>query len=324
METLAPKRVAGLSSLIALLALSVPAPAGAGCGCDKPPPPRAAVRPFVGHVEQRITLFDDRLAPNQSYDVEFVSRGGTADWSRGKSAQRKDLADRAMRTQLRVSVPEVPLGPCAIRVWRNGQLVYALSDDQFTVAAEPIPLDDIDETVTREGYRAGVGADGTVYIPVDVGQVNDATTFTGVAVDFPLVYSSGGVVMYNDQGFLMQLLDPTVPGLFNISSGNLEVSNALAYWRHEFKTYKRQHRLLDTRRTDTDPEWHADGSPHIDHDHIVVAISGTMPDGSHPAPGATPPFTLLVMSSANAASATSGSGNSGSSNSGSGNSGSGS
>ena len=49
------------------------APAEAGCGCAKPPPPRAAVRPFVGHADQKITLFNDQLAPGTMYWVQFTS-----------------------------------------------------------------------------------------------------------------------------------------------------------------------------------------------------------------------------------------------------------
>jgi hypothetical protein len=39
-----------------------------------------------------------------------------------------------------------------------------------------------------------------------------------------------------------------------------------------------------------------DGTRHVDHDHIVVALRGTLEDGSAPAPGATPPFDLLIAS----------------------------
>ena len=39
-----------------------------------------------------------------------------------------------------------------------------------------------------------------------------------------------------------------------------------------------------------------DGSPHIDHNHIVVAVSGRLPNGQRPAPGATSPFDLVIQS----------------------------
>ena len=120
--------------------------------------------------------------------------------------------------------------------------------------------------------------------------------FTGTANGFALEFGGQNVAMYNEQGFLMQLLDPTSPGLFRIASNMNQLSDTLAYWRHEFRTYKQQHRQLDAWRTDDDPEWHADGSPHIDHNHIVVAVSGRLANGQRPAPGATPPFDLVIQS----------------------------
>ncbi len=287
----------------AVVSLPIAPRAHAGCGCDKPPPPRAAVRPFVAHADQMITLFDDRLEDGKSYDVQFISSVDSSnDWSRGKARRKRDAADRAVRNQLRVAVGNVSLGPAWIVVWRNGAFVFALPDDAFTVTSRPIELHDLAEVVTREGYRAGVGKDGTVYIPVDVRHVSQATSFVGRGEGFPLSFGAESVAMYNDQGFLMQLLywdaPGTVPGksLFQITPGDGTASAALGYWRHEFETYKRDHRQKDAWGTDGDPEWHADGTPHVNHDHIVVAVRGTLPDGRLPAPGATPPFTLTIES----------------------------
>jgi hypothetical protein len=286
-----------LALALAFAVLGATHAAEAGCGCQKPPPPRAAIRPFAGYVDQDVTLFDDRLAAGQAYDVRFTSTAdGRSDWSRGRARMRRDLADGALRVQLRVSVAEVSLGPCEVSVWSGGQQLFALGSDAFTVTAPPIDLHDFEETVAREGYQAGVGTDGTLYIMVDVGRVTDATTFSGAANGLPLRFAADGIAMYNQQGFLMQLLDPKVPGLFRLTAGGGDASDGLDYWRHEFRTYKEEHRKVDARRPDTDPDWHADGSYHVDHDHLIVAISGTLPDGSRLAPGATPPFELVVQS----------------------------
>ena len=287
-----------LAVLVTVLASGLMAsPARAGCGCAKPPPPLAAVRPFVGFGGQTITLFDSRLNVGANYQVQFVARAdGSTDWSRGQAVLLPDLADGMIRPQLRVKVGEVSFGPCQINVWENGVLVYSLTDDQFTVTAQPVALHQYAETVTQDGYQAGVGSDGTVYIAVDVKQVSVATTFTGVANGFPLVFGAPNVAMYNTQGFFMQALDPTIAGLFRITAGTAQTSNMLAYWRHEFQTYKDQHRQLDAYNTDANPDWHADGSRHVDHDTIFVAIAGTLPNGTTPAPGATPPFQLQVTS----------------------------
>ncbi len=42
----------------------------------------------------------------------------------------------------------------------------------------------------------------------------------------------------------------------------------------------------------TDDDWHLDGTPHIDHNHLIVAIAGVYADGSLPQPGATKAFDL--------------------------------
>jgi len=272
-------------------------PAEAGCGCTKPPPPRAAVRPFVGHADQKITVFNDQLVPGTMYWVQFTSTvDGSSDWSRGKAAMRRDFADGQSRAQLRVAVGNVSLGPCTIGVYAANVPLFVLGDDQFTVIGEPVVIHDFSETVTERAMQAGVGKDGTVYLPLDVSNVSDATVFTGTANGFPLEFGGQNVAMYNEQGFLMQLLDPTSPGLFRVSPNMNQLSDTLAYWRHEFRTYKQQHRQLDAWRTDDDPEWHADGSPHIDHNHIVVAVSGQLANGQRPTPGATPPFDLVIQS----------------------------
>ena len=284
---------------LALAALTALAPraAEAGCGCDKPPPPRAAIRPFVGYVDQHVTLFDDRLAAGRRYDVLFESsETGMSDWSGGRAVPRRDLADGERRVQLRVSVAEVSFGPCRVSVWQDGQMLFALGDDAFTVAAAPIALHDFAEGITRDGYRTGVGRDGTLYVPVDVSRVDAATTFVGETSGLPLRFGAGDVAMYNDQGFLMQVLQPGNTQLFSIAGGDLLRSDRLSYWRHEFATYKQDHRRRDGRALDGDPDWHVDGTYHVDHDHIVVAIRGTMPNGLPPTPGSTPAFRLSISS----------------------------
>jgi hypothetical protein len=279
-------------------ALALSPPAVAGCGCDKPPPPLAAVRPFVGHARERITLFSSRLVEGDHYKVEFASLdSGVADWSRGKARSKRDLADAALRVQLEVAVPDMPFGPTRLTVVdRDGVVVMQLPDTEFTVTAEPIAVHDFTESITRTAYRAGVGREGTLYIPIDVSAVRGATSFVAQGLGFALQFSALDVTMYNEQGFLMQRLDPSDPGLFHIDSGSAAESDALAYWRHEFRTYQEEHIHRRDRGLSDDPAWHEDGTRHVDHDHIVVAIHGVLPDGSAPAPGSTPPFTLVLTS----------------------------
>jgi hypothetical protein len=45
-----------------------------------------------------------------------------------------------------------------------------------------------------------------------------------------------------------------------------------------------------------DPAWHLDGTPHIDHDHLIFGITARMSDGSALPAGATPAFDLRMTS----------------------------
>src|SRR5690349_16167749 len=187
--------------------LAFHAPANAGCGCDKPAPARAVVRPFVGHVGERITLFSSNFVEGQTYKVEFASLdSGVSDWSAGKARTKRDLADAEPRVQLVVAVPDVPLGPARITVVNKAGVVMQLADTEFTVTGDPIPLHDFAESITRNAYTAGVGRDGTLYIPVDVSEVRNATSFVAQGLNYQLAFGPDVVVMYNEQGFLMQHL----------------------------------------------------------------------------------------------------------------------
>ncbi len=289
-------RLASAAAVASFLASLVTPPAWAGCGCDKPAPPRAAIRPFVAAATQTVTLFDAGLEDGATYDVAFASHAGDTQWTQARAGRQKDVADGAVREHLRVALPDLPLGPCAVSVWRDGVRQFAVEAADFTVAARPIALHEAADSTSGE-YRAAVGADGTVYIPVDVSRVTEATRFSASMLGLPLAYEAKNVAMYNNQGYLMQLLDPTSPRLFELKGGDLDRSTTLEYWRHEFATYKaREDGAAAHARHDDAGEWHADGSRHVDHDHIVVAVRGAFADGSAPTPGATAPFQLVVAS----------------------------
>ncbi|MCW5890108.1 MAG: hypothetical protein KIT14_06100 [bacterium] len=290
------------TSLAALLITTIamllgPQDATAGCGCDKAPPPRVSIRPFVAYADQTISIFHSSLSEGRKYDVQFETAYGWGNaWSRAKAIKRKDFADRQRKNQIRVRVPNLPFGPCKVTVWEDGRRLATFTDDKLTITGRPLQVHEFTEAVNKPTYRAGVDRFGTIYIPVDVSQVSNATRFTGAALGFPVTFGAVDVVMYNEQGFLMQMLDPKSPGLFDLYRGEGDISDVLSYWRHEFRTYKEQHRWADRFATSDDEEWHDDGTPHIEHDRVVVAITGRMANGYRPAPGATPPFQLIIMS----------------------------
>lgn len=295
-------RLMGVQFALVGALLLVAARADAGCGCDKPPPPIAAIRPFVTWSGGTVTLFDGRLVPGTSYRVFFDSVVDRWEgWTDGVAELQRDLADGRMRAQLKVVVPQLGLGPQRVQVWNGDVLLYELDPSLLTITGTPIPLSDIQQTIAPDQYRGGVGTDGTVYIALDLSGVVNATSFRGAAVGYPLDFGSGDITMYNDQGFLMQNLPEAQEGvLFDITPRKRLTSATLSYWRHEFQTYNDQHRELQDRQLDASGNWHADGSYHVDHDLIVVAIHGTM-NGKTPKPGKTPGFKLQIDSTPAAA-----------------------
>jgi hypothetical protein len=263
----------------------------------------AAIRPFVTWTGGAVTLFDARLVPGMSYRVHFDSVIDRWEgWADGVAAVHPDLADGQPRPQLRVVTPRLGYGPQRVSVWQGATMLYELDPSQLTLTSEPIPLQDTARELSNDRYRAGVGTDGTVYIAVDVSAVADATSFRGSAVGLPLSFTHHDITMYNAQGFLMQSLPEAEEGvLFDITPRKRMTSSALHYWRHQFRTYNAEHRDLQDRQLDPTGNWHADGSYHVDHDRIVIAIRGTMPNGNAPQPGGTAEFRLEVASTPAAA-----------------------
>jgi hypothetical protein len=283
-----------VSGLLAMPLLA--SPADAGCGCDKAPPPPAAVRPAFASPGQEITLISDKLKADKSYRVWFGS-GWT--WPVSATAERRrDLADGKKKVQLTVALPSwLDPGPTSIRVTRDDDTVMRVDDKQFTVLQAQIRLDQADGVTVAKCYRAAVGADGTVYFPVNVANISQRMIFSGLAETYPLLFGPSDVTIYNTQGFLMQLLAPKEAGtLYTITDPGTPDSLELTYDRHEFVTYKKQHVHDGNLALDReDPAWHVDGTRHVDHDNLVIAISGVLENGRKPQPGQTPAFTFSIV-----------------------------
>jgi hypothetical protein len=272
--------------------------AAAGCGCKKPPPPLAYLRPHFTYAGTPLDLFHADLVEGAAYRVRFASPSGDVASVVGTGFDRRDLADGQVKTHLRVTVPNLPLGPAAIEVFdEKERLVLAVGDDDFTVVPSPVVLSDKPGVKKYDGQRAAIGRDGTVYLSIDLSAVKQAATLDIRGKDLPLSFDALGVSFHNTQGFLMQLLDKPVAGMvtFDVAEGGKKDSTRLRYFRHEFETYFLAHGERETHAIDpTDPSWHLDGTPHIDHDRLIVAIRGLWKDGVARAPGATEPFTLFL------------------------------
>jgi hypothetical protein len=253
-----------------------------------------------------VTLFSPALRVGSSYDVTFTSgTGGGSTTVQAVAVVRRDLADRTTKPQLVVTLPALPLGPTAIRVSapNAAATLLAVSDAQFTVTSAPITMPSARGEWQADSMQAGVSRDGTVYLAFDLTGLAEPLIFNARAIGYPLRFTNDDVVFYNSQGFLMQrLVDATgkkpvpVPGMSVEPASNPNTdSDALNYSRHEFVSYFLQHGERAYHEVEAnDPNWHLDGTPHIDHNLLILAVRARLQNGTLPMPGATPTFALRV------------------------------
>jgi hypothetical protein len=287
-------------AVAAMLLYYAPA-AVAGCGCEKPAPRPAAVRPDVTWSGMPVSFFASALVAGESYRVTFTAMDGTSASVTGSAEVARDLADAVEKPQLRVALPSLPLGPASIVVssLATSATVLTIAAGTFTVAPQPIAMPSEYGTWTYPQSQLAVDGDGVVYLSLDLTGMRQPLVFEAEMVGYPLRYTARDVVFMNTQGFLMQLLvqpqsGEAIPGMFVYPSTSATTSDALHYSRHEFRTYFLDHYERTVHSVDASGNWHADGTRHVDHDHLVVALIGRMADGSLPVPGATPEFTLRI------------------------------
>jgi hypothetical protein len=107
------------------------------------------------------------------------------------------------------------------------------------------------------------------------------------AEDLPLRFSGGPVVVYNQQGFLIDAFTPQSADRFLINRGRGGRSDRLDYFRHSFAQYCQNHRPGGAKEVDpADTNWHRDGTPHVDYSTLTFAIVGQV-NGSLRSPGRT-------------------------------------
>ena len=105
---------------------------------------------------------------------------------------------------------------------------------------------------------------------------------------YPLRLANGDVIISNSQGYLinsLKLNSGSIPP-FSVVPQNGKHSDTLKYYRHSFETYCADHQPGGAREVDPiDPNWHKDGTPHVDYSTLIFAITGRFKDGSVPAAG---------------------------------------
>lgn len=281
-------------SAVATIAALRSVPADAGCGCNKPPPVLGAVRPAFASPGDSVSFFPPDNKPGK-YEVRFEGGGREARIRDVAAVYKRDLADGRYKWQVVVKAPQLPAGPTAIEVKGPGEDLE-IQKSEFTTMQAPLALQEGDGETLAKCYSAAVTADHTVLIPLDISAIDDRMVFNGLGEQYPLLFGASDITIYNAQGFLMQLLTPDNASIYAITDAGNPDSFELTYDRHEFVTYREQHAHVNGMGLDAmDPAWHADGTYHVDHDHLVIAIKGVVENQGAPPAGKTPNFDLSIV-----------------------------
>ena len=299
--------IPALTLLLAAALWLIPAGAArAGCGCDHPPPEWSVVMPAFGSPNKVITIFAEgggSFLLGSTYTVEFGSK---------HVSTPAGLNDR-----LEVAVPRgVAVGPVALRVHGPGY-DHTYPESAFTALANPRRIRDRDGVFTARSYRAAVTTDGTLLLPVDVRNVRDPMQFAFALRDLPLAFGQEDVVIYNADGvdltlFTLEVDSPdkqwgeyygwtvesdsgldndVYEGKAGDSDDISRASDVFTYWRHEFHTYANAHAPGGSHEVNS-VGYHPDGTLHIDHGRLIIAIQGLERDAL--APGDLSQATPLV------------------------------
>lgn len=284
------RKILGIVFLLSLLPVFLAAVAEAGCGCNKPPPKPAAIIPSVASPGMNVTFFDPRFQPNQTWNAVFTS-GGVPVATTGTVVSKRDITDPTGKTisnQLVVAVPGLPPGPTSIQI-SHGQDVLAIGSDSFVVIGKPVMTGPQDSELDLHGYSTAVGQDGTLYVAVGgLNHVCDPMQFKSQFDSYPLRFSDGDVLIFNWQGYFIDSLTPASHNHFLIKPppDDDSGSNVLIYKRHSFQKYCADHRPGGPKQVDpSDPNWHLDGTPHVDYAIVIFAIAGHLDNGSSLQPG---------------------------------------
>jgi hypothetical protein len=277
-----------VTTVLAMTVLGVGA-ADAGCGCAKAPPAVQLVRPAFASPGDTVTVF-----PPDNRWGEYEIRIGDKKIKKYPMYKR-DLADGQYKWQVTFPAPSLPPGPRGMEVKGPGR-DFVIPSSDFTMMQAPLVLEEGDGETVATCYSAAVTANNVVLIPLDITAITDHMIFNGLGEGYPLLFGAADVMIYNTQGFLMQLLTPQHAGIYEIEDLGAPDSLALTYDRHEFNTYREQHAHVDGLGLDPyDRAWHTDGTFHVDHNRLVLAIKGTVENQGPPPAGKTPSFDFRVV-----------------------------
>jgi len=295
------RAIAGIALSILLALPLLPRTAAAGCGCDHPPAEWAPVMPYFAPSGATIRIYaqNDPFQVGDAYEVEIDGReveGGAVE------AFSRDYLDVVVPTSAR-------LGPADIRVTRRTrgwfgwyyQTTWVNYDESyFTVLPDFVPVPPTDGVFESLDFEMAVDHNGVALLPLDLTDVKDATQFAFQFKGVGMSFSSNDVIFYSKDGVDLTLFTLSVDEsterqwgsyygweveddseLTGYRFGNrfarardlTSSSDVLTYWRHEFHTYDVAHQPGGSHEVDENG-LHPDGTLHIEHGKIVLAVRG--------------------------------------------------
>jgi hypothetical protein len=299
--------------LAAAWLLAAAPPAHAGCGCDHPPPAFAPVMPPFASPGHDVLIQTDGNAfqTGNSYQVRFsldddpISVTGTA----------------VGEDRLKVKAPggRDP-GPASITVYGEDGFRQSFPSDLFTLLPRPpvVPVDG--GALQQRQFQAAVARDGTLLIPFTVRHVQEAMQFAFELDGLTYAFGPDDVVFYNMDGVDLTLFTLSVDGQTQMQWGSYygwevegdsglsgpvydtkvtgsvdprNTSDVLTYWRHEFHSYTQAHLSGGSHVVDASG-FHPDGTRHVNHGHLVLALSGARRQGKNLHP-LDPGFQTVVL-----------------------------
>jgi hypothetical protein len=253
-----------------------------------------------------VTLFHASFQAGQTWTVGFYN-GTSQITTAGTVATKRAITDPTRATytpQLTVVVPNnILVGPTSIVASASGSPSLVIAETSFTIIGAPVMFTERNVEYTMENYNTGVDVNGILYMAASgFNSVCKTMRFQTRMDGFPLRFGNGDIMIMNHQGFLIDaLLDPNDPALgvrrrFSVIKKKQDKSNRLIYRRHSFAQYCADHQPGGPKAVDPqDPNWHLDGTLHVDYSTLIFAVDGHFDNGAKPARGGVT-FTLQVES----------------------------
>jgi hypothetical protein len=270
------------------VALIMRGTAHAGCGCDKPPPKPAALIPGVAYPGLGVTLYSQAFQTGQVWAVRFTS-GSSSAVVAAKVVNKRNITDPTGKTyspQLVVTVPDITPGPTSVQA-TMGTLSLVVPKSSFVVTGHPVALAELQSENDLLSYAMAAGTSGTLYVPVaGLGNVCAPMEIDAYLPEYPLRFGFGQVVIVNWQGYFIDTLDATSANHVAFTPGDNSRSDQISYFRHSFEKYCHDHLPGGPKQVNpNDPNWHLDGTPHVDYSALFFEISGLLNGVTKPTPG---------------------------------------